>query len=195
MNITICNFKGGVGKSLIAHQLITGFGFEGVEIDPYGSLSDRLPDQVRRVELDDNLDGYKNTVFDFGGFNDPKLQSAINQSNLIIVPFNATLESLQSTVDTINTIKELDKPILFVANMAQKLEDIEDAKMVLFDTLGFEAEIFVLPTSVALQTAINQNVSVLELANSGGLKAFAYKKASEALINLKATIDNYANLE
>ncbi len=51
MNITICNFKGGVGKSLIAHQLITSYEFNGVEIDPYGNLSDRLPEKVFKIDL------------------------------------------------------------------------------------------------------------------------------------------------
>lgn len=51
MNITICNFKGGVGKSLIAHQLITSYEFNGVEIDPYGNLSDRLPEKVSKIDL------------------------------------------------------------------------------------------------------------------------------------------------
>lgn len=51
MNITIVNFKGGVGKSMIAHQLISGYGFNGYEIDPYGSLSDRLPECVMRIDI------------------------------------------------------------------------------------------------------------------------------------------------
>ncbi|TQV61497.1 MAG: ParA family protein [Sulfurovum sp.] len=192
MNITICNFKGGVGKSLIAHQLITSFGFDGVEIDPYGSLAERLPDKVIKVDLSQRvLKKFKNTIFDFGGFNDIKIEQAIKQSQLIIIPFNATIETLQSTIDTVNIIKEFDKPILFVANMVQKAEDIEEVNVIIQDVLGFECEIFIMPVSVAYQTAINRNVSILELANAGGLKAFAYKKASANLLELKTIIDTY----
>lgn len=191
-NITICNFKGGVGKSLLAHQLITSFGFNGVEIDPYGSLSERLSDKVIKIPLEQKkLDTYTNTVFDFGGFNDIKLELAVKQSDLVIIPFNATLETLQSTIDTINIVKEFDKPILFVANMVQKPEDLKEVAVILHDLLGFECEIFAINLSAAYQTAINQNASILDLAKGGGLKAFAYKKAAESIKELKNSIDNY----
>lgn len=151
MNITICNFKGGVGKSLIAHQLITSFDFSGVEIDPYGNLADRLPDSVSKIDLSEkNLGQFENTIFDFGGFNDVKIEQAIKQSNLVIIPFNATVETLQSTIDTINVVKEFDRPILFVANMIQKPEDIEEVSVIIQDVLGFECEIFMIPVSCCL---------------------------------------------
>lgn len=192
MNITICNFKGGVGKSLIAHQLITSFDFNGIEIDPYGNLADRLPEKVKNIDINEKvLDYYENTIFDFGGFNDVKLEQAVKQSDLIIIPFNATIETLQSTVDTINVVKDYDKPILFVANMIQKPKDIEEVNIIIQDILGFECEIFTIPVSAAYQTAINQNMSLLELSNSGGIKAFAYKKAAENILKLKESIDNY----
>lgn len=192
MNITICNFKGGVGKSLIAHQLITSFSFNGVEIDPYGNLADRLPSKVKNIDINEKvLNNYENTIFDFGGFNDIKLEQAIKQSDLVIIPFNATIETLQSTVDTINVVKDYDKPILFIANMVQKPNDIEEVNIIIQDILGFECEIFIIPVSAAYQTAINQNMSLLELANSGGIKAFAYKKAAENIKKLKECIDNY----
>lgn len=192
MNITICNFKGGVGKSLIAHQLITSFDFNGVEIDPYGNLADRLPERVKNIDINEkNLNTYENTIFDFGGFNDVKLEQAVKQSDLIIIPFNATIETLQSTVDTINVVKDYDKPILFIANMIQKPKDIEEVNIIIQDILGFECEIFTIPVSAAYQTAINQNMSLLELSNSGGIKAFAYKKAAENILKLKESIDNY----
>ena len=193
MNITICNFKGGVGKSLIAHQLITGFGYQGIEIDPYGSLTARLPKQVNMVNIDaKTLDTYTNTIFDFGGFNDIKIEHAIAQSDLVIVPFNATMETLQSTIDTLNTIKEYNKPILFIGNMVQKPEDIQEVNVIIQDILGCECEIFLIPMSAAFQTAINQNVSVLELAQGGGLKSFAYRKAAGIMHELKKSIDFYA---
>lgn len=190
MNIVICNFKGGVGKSLIAHQLITTFNFSGIEIDPYGSLAQRLPNKVKNIDISKkDIEPVNNTIFDFGGFNDIKLKAAIDQSDLIIIPFNATIEVLQSTIDTINEVKKFNKPILFIANMLQKEEDLKEIKQIINDLLGFENEFFEMPLSVSFQTAINENVSVLTIANQGGLKAFSYKKAKNIILGLKEKIE------
>jgi len=192
-NITIANFKGGVGKSLIAHQLITCFDYYGVEIDPYGSLYERLPDKVIKVDVTEKrLPATSDkSVFDFGGFDDIKLDQAVERSNLVIIPFIPTLESVQGTLDTLNRIKEHNKPILLVANMVQKPEDVNDAKFVFEEVLGFEVEVFQMPISVALQTAINENKGIVELANQGGIKAFAYKKAKKIIEDLNDIINSY----
>jgi len=193
MNITIVNFKGGVGKSMIAHQLITGFGFRGCEIDPYGSLSDRLPEQVDRIDIQEkNLDEPSAaTIFDFGGFDDIKLDQAVSYSDLVIIPFIPTLETIQGTVDTLVRIAPMNKPILLVPNMSQKENDISDAKFVFDETLGFEVEMFPLPMSVALQTAINENCSIIELSQQGGIKGYAYKKSANLIRDLHGKILEY----
>jgi len=193
MSITITNFKGGVGKSLIAHQLITCFDYNGVEIDPYGSLYERLPDKVIKIDVTAKTlpDTPEQTVFDFGGFDDIKLDQAIERSDLIVIPFIPTLESVQGTLDTLNRVKVHDKPILMVANMVQKPEDVNDAKFVFEEVLGFEVEIYQMPISVALQTAINENKAITELAQQGGIKAFAYKKAKKLIEDLHTVINSY----
>lgn len=195
MNITIVNFKGGVGKSMIAHQLITGFGFRGCEIDPYGSLSDRLPDQVERIDIQQKhlAQPQGETIFDFGGFDDIKLDQAIGYSDLIVIPFIPTLETIQGTVDTLVRVAPMNKPILMVPNMSQKENDISDAKFVFEETLGFEIEMFPIPMSVGLQTAINENKSIIELTRQGGIKAYAYKKGANLVRELHALIREYDN--
>ena len=195
MTATIANFKGGVGKSLTAHQLITGFGFKGIEVDPYGSLATRLPDDVVHVRLDEDLPdlaGIEDDIlFDFGGFDDEKLATAAAISNLIIVPFIATLESVQTTVETLHRLKEFEKPILFVANMTNKEQDAADSLLAFQEVLGYEVEVYYLPMSVGLQTAINENKSIMELAKQPGLAGFAYKKAAAAMSGLHDVIMKY----
>mgnify|MGYP001766011262 CR=1 FL=1 len=193
MNITIVNFKGGVGKSMIAHQLITGFGYRGCEVDPYGSLAERLPEHVRRIDIRERelpMPG-ADTVFDFGGFDDVKLDQAVACSDLIVIPFIPTLETIQGTVDTLVRVAPMNKPILMVPNMSQKENDVNDAKFVFEETLGYEVEMFVLPMSVALQTAINENRSIIDLSQQGGIKAYAYRKSANLIRELNAKIREY----
>jgi chromosome partitioning protein len=193
MIITICNFKGGVGKSMIAHQLITSFSYQGFEVDPYGSLADRLPQNVKKLDTMDELPAIiGDTIFDFGGFDCQILRSAITVSDLVIVPFIPTLETLQSTIDTLGVLKEYDKPILLVANLVKKQSDVDESKKLFDEFFGFELEIIELPDSIALQTAIAENQSVIELAKVGGLKAYTYKKAAQSIQNLQNKILEYA---
>jgi chromosome partitioning protein len=193
MIVTICNFKGGVGKSMIAHQLITSFGYQGFEVDPYGSLADRLPQNVKKLDTMDELPAIiGDTIFDFGGFDCQILRSAITVSDLVIVPFIPTLETLQSTIDALGVLKEYDKPILLVANLVKKQSDVDESKKLFDEFFGFELEIIELPDSIALQTAIAENQSVIELAKVGGLKAYTYKKAAQSIQNLQNKILEYA---
>jgi cellulose biosynthesis protein BcsQ len=193
MNITISSFKGGVGKSMIAHQLITGFGYKGVEVDPYGSLAVRLPLDVVSVPINTKKlnTGYENTIFDFGGFDDIKLEQAVLMSDLVIVPFIPTVETIQATLDTLLKLQKLNKPILLVANMVHKEEDVAPSLSAFYEYLGFEMECFVIKTSVGLQSAINENKSIIEMSKSGGIMGFTYKKYADVLQELHKTILQY----
>lgn len=201
-NIVICNFKGGVGKSLIAHQLITSYDYKGIEIDPYGSLSLRLPQKVQKVDIyaSELPEITKNTIFDFGGFDDLKLEQSIKLSSLVIIPFIPTFESVQGTIDTVNMIKNIDPPleslnvpVLFLANMSQKQNDINEAYNLFKNELKTNIALFTMPLSVALQTAINENRSIIEMAQGKGLRAYAYKKAASIIIELHDTILSLIN--
>lgn len=193
-NLVICNFKGGVGKSMIAHQLICCFEYRGIEIDPYGSLSQRLPDLVRKVDIHaETLPEIEdNTVFDFGGFDDLKLEMSISLSSLIIVPFIPTLESVQGTMDTINMIKKLRMsgieslyvPVLIIANMSQKQNDIEEAYNLFKSVLKDDISLYNIPLSIGLQTAINENKSIIEMTQGKGIKGYSYRRAAGIIIEL-----------
>jgi len=197
MKITICNFKGGVGKSLISHQLITSFQYGGIEVDPYGSLHDRLPDDVIKIGLQESLPNLtkieQDVIFDFGGFADKKLSDAIAISECIIVPTIATLESVQATIDTINFIKEHKKPILIIANMMRKKQNLEETMRAINDTLNYMPEVVEVPFSDAFQTAINENTSVVKLSEKKGLAGYSYKPAAKIIQQIQDTIIKLSN--
>jgi len=69
-----------------------------VELDPYGILKSLMPERVLKLSLRDKIDKkLDNVVFDFGGFDDLRLDQVAKQSDLVIIPFNPTLVSLGGT--------------------------------------------------------------------------------------------------
>jgi len=198
MILTIMNYKGGQGKSMIAHQLITNFGYKGYEIDPYGSLAQRLPDQVKHIGIDTpkiNNVYYDKVIFDFGGFAAIQEEEAIKESDLIIVPFVPVIESVQGTLEMLPIILKYlikyDKPLLLVPNMVAKTEDMQEAINLFSDELEVELDYYTIPYLVSIQTVINENTSTSKKVGTGGFKGMPYKKANTIIQGLHQKILEY----
>jgi len=189
MIITIVNYKGGVGKSLIAHQLITCFDFQGYELDVYGNLAQRLPGNVIKIERKmPEIQG--DSVIDTGGYDDKKLHEAIKISDLVLIPFIPSFESIQSTVSALITLKDhlAYKNILFVVNMAQKSNMTEKAIQAFEKILKRKPEMYNLPIMQSYQTAVNYNRAITKLAESNRV----YQKAADIIKGLYERIKETA---
>lgn len=192
MIVTIANFKGGGGKSMTAHSLIAN-GWQGVDLDPYGNLKDRFPDDVVKLELHEqipDLKGLGRVVIDTGGYHDKRMDYLIPASDLLVVPFIATGESLQATIDTLNRLKP-SIPVLFVVNMHRKAQNLQDSMDVLSQVLGYKAEYVTVPFSDAIQTAINENMGFIQMAERGGLAGYAYRPIANVFIELEKKIMSF----
>lgn len=195
MIVTIANFKGGVGKSILAHHLISN-GWDGIDLDPYGNLRDRFPETVVKLELNEeipSLEGLGKVVIDTGGYHDKRMDYLIDASDLLIVPFIATGESLQATIDTLNRLKP-NIPVLFVVNMNRKAQNLQDSIDILSETLGYKAEYIAIPFSDAIQTAINENMGFLQMAERSGLAGYAYRPIARVFKELEEKIMSFQNI-
>ncbi len=193
MEIIIYNQKGGVGKSMLATQIALHFDTTIIELDPYGMLTQTLDDRVIKVQLDEKVPKIKSgdVVYDFGGFDDIRLDKVAKKADLIIIPFNPTINSLGTTLESYTRVKELKVPVLFVVNAFLKDSDVEDAISFLSENTQDDIEYFTIPHTRALQTAENEGVSIIEFANSSGLKKHTYKKISKTMNNLMLKIEEY----
>lgn len=193
MQIIIYNQKGGVGKSMLATQIALHFDTTIIELDPYGMLTKTLDDRVIKIALDENAPKIEegDVVYDFGGFDDIRLDIISKGADLILLPFNPTINSLGTTLESYNRVKELELPVLFVVNGYVKESDIEDAISFLAEHTQDEIEYFSIPHTRALQTAENEGISIIELANGGGLKKHTYKKISSTMQELMKKIEEY----
>ncbi len=191
MKIVIFNQKGGVGKTMLATQIALYFDLKIVELDPYGILKQLMPNKVIKLGLRDNIsENIDDVVFDFGGFDDLRLENVSKQSNLVIIPFNPTLVSLGGTLKSYYRIKNLNQNILFVANGYVKEQDVKDAVEFLEEHIKEPIEYFAIPFTRAVQTAENEVVSIINLPKQGGLKKHTYSKIAKTFEELMEIIKN-----
>jgi len=194
MQIIIYNQKGGVGKSMLATQLALHFDTTIIELDPYGMLSDTLGDEiVYKVELNEKVPNVQegDVIYDFGGFDDIRLDEISKNSNLIIIPFNPTINSLGTTLKSYQRVKELKVPVLFVANAVLNEKDVNDSLDFLKENTQDEIDCFAIPHTRALQTVENEGVSIIEFAQSSGLRKHTYKKISTIMKDFVTKVDEY----
>ena len=194
MQLIIFNSKGGVGKTTFALQLALYYDATIIELDPYGVLTQTLDsDRVFKVELDEEIPTITegDVIFDFGGFDDNRLDIVAQNANLIIIPFNPTINALGTTLQSYNRVKHFGLPVLFIVNAVVKDQDAIDAIEYLKETTGDDIDFFVIPHTRAIQTAENEGVSIIDLANSSGLKKHTYKKISDTMKQLMNKIDEY----
>ena len=194
MQLIVYNHKGGTGKTTYATQIAIYFDATIIELDPYGVLTKTLDeDRVYNVGLDDDVpevsDG--DVVYDFGGFDDARLDIVSKNADLIIIPFNPTINALGTTLESYKRAKEQNLPILFIANAVVKDQDVEDAVEYIKEATKDDIEYFVVPHTRALQTSENEGLSIIELANSSGLKRHTYRKISKTMTNLMEVIKEY----
>lgn len=194
MQIIIFNQKGGVGKSMLATQIALHYDTSIIELDPYGVLEQTLDeDRVLKLGLDDKIPQINggDIIYDFGGFDDARLDVASKTSDLIIIPFNPTINALGTTLQSYQRAKQQNIPILFIANAVIKEQDAIDAIDFIKENTADDIEYFIIPHTRALQTSENEGLSIIELANSTGLKKHTYKKISGIMNELMDTIKEY----
>lgn len=194
MVVIVYNEKGGVGKTMIATQFALHFDATIIELDPYGVLTQTLSDErVYKVALNGKAPVISegDAVFDFGGFDDARLDDIAKYADLIIIPFNPTINALGTTLNSYKRASSVGLPILFVVNASVKESDAVDAIEYLRENIDDDIEYVVIPHSRALQTAENEGMSIIELSKQPGLKRHTYKKVGEVFIDLMDKIKEY----
>jgi len=174
---------------MLATQIALYFNLKIVELDPYGILKSLMPERVIKLGLRDEIDeNLNNVVFDFGGFDDLRLEQVASLSDLVIIPFNPTLVSLGGTLKSYLKVKDFNNNILFIVNYYIKEQDVKDAVEFLEEHIKEPIEYFDIPFTRAVQTAENEVVSIVDLPKQGGLKKHTYSKIARVFENLMEII-------
>jgi MinD-like ATPase involved in chromosome partitioning or flagellar assembly len=197
------NGKGGVGKTMVGYNWVIGGKFNGnsrfmIELDSTGNMAERFPKLATFIAPNKNFEIPKgmDVYIDMGGYEDHREDYLLEKANLIIVPFVPSYENVITTVRTLERIKHHKTPFLFVANMVNKTKKTEkliDSAITEFrKVLGNrDVELFTLPQSEGLRTAVNANVSVQELSIQGGIKGKPYRAIAGKVNELDELIESF----
>jgi cellulose biosynthesis protein BcsQ len=178
MKITVMNFKGGVGKTsfslnlalMMGCAIVTNDGFSPLErvISPKKILklfpSDPMPKFPKNLEL----------VFDLGGHIDPRTVDALKQSDVVVIPVFGDYLSTQTSLECISEVLPLHSNIVVVANRAEP-GDYDKLKMVV-GKFHPDLPVFPLNKSKAFENVFKKRRSLKDMAESGGLEGYSYRK-------------------
>jgi cellulose biosynthesis protein BcsQ len=145
IRVTVYNKKGGVGKSTISGLLALDWDFFLATNEMDAPIADILPeDRVNLISPDQrfkNMAGDR-VVFDLAGamspYSQPSIESAIEQSDVVLVPMVAEHMDISQGHTTIAQIIDIGTPIIVIANKIQavgreRISDIRATSM--FETV------------------------------------------------------------
>jgi len=177
MIITVCNFKGGTGKTAISLNLALSMDYSIVTNDIYSPLEKILPEN-RLTKLDavkaipNILSNEKNIIFDLGGHIDSRATDAMQLSRWILVPTTGDFIDLQVTMNFISEIyPQYNKNLMIIANrtIGGEYEEIKEAVQRFFHFPVFEIK-----KSKSIPYIFRERRSIREMVSDGGLKRHLY---------------------
>ena len=177
MKITVANLKGGVGKTIISVNLALSLDLAVITNEPFSPL-EHIFEENRYIKLERDqelkeLPKEYDIVFDFGGYLDLRLVSALKQSDCVIVPLINEFKDVHTTVSFLQEIEEHNKNIIVVVNRSQK-GDLATVQEIMGKHYP-NYSVVEIKQSRALPNIMREKKSVKEMVAEGGLKAYTYR--------------------
>jgi cellulose biosynthesis protein BcsQ len=168
--ISIASTKGGVGKTSLAFSLAKDLGYRYATND----MSVVLTKYKNARYYPNKIPLYPDTVYDFGGFENPHADEILRQSDIILLPTTNDLNSIMKSLIFIKAFRE--KTILVFANMIDNSNDAAIIREKIHEHFPNLAFTYLRRTKL-LKNALESGMSATELFESNNHTQHLYKQA------------------
>ncbi|MBT8419535.1 MAG: hypothetical protein KJO08_01605 [Gammaproteobacteria bacterium] len=207
MKITVYSSKGSAGKTPIATNIALDREYALCTNEPYHILDTILPEErilsvAPNEDFPDLPDDY-DMVFDLAGSvpaNSSVVESAVRQSNLVIVPIYNEIKSLNSGINSIIVLSHITKNILVVGTKLHKKQgeiftdwkdskDFSEIKRMIAEYIDFDVAVLPLKYSKVFDAIFEKGKSIRQIMKREPLAAYTYKKVAKQFDEIYAFID------
>lgn len=185
--ISIASTKGGVGKTSLAFSLAKDLGYRYATND----MSVVLTKYKNARYYPSKIPLYPDTVYDFGGFDNPHADDILKQSDIILLPTTNDLNSIMKSLIFIKGYRE--KTILVFANMIETPNDAVTIREKIHEHFPNLAFTYLRRTKL-LKNALESGMSATELYEMNNHTQHLYRQAYteyEKILKLFTTDGEY----
>jgi hypothetical protein len=210
MKITVYCLKGSAGKTPIAVNIALDKGYAIGTNEPYNLLDTVISEEsLMTVEPSEKFPDFGDEidiVFDLAGMitHDAhnSIVSAIEQSDVVLVPIYNELKCLNAGVNTLRELQHHTKNIVVVATKLQKgskeffsdwrdSQDFKNIASVVENSVGQGIPIFPLKFSKVFDTIFEKEQSIGQLRASSGLEAYTYREPAKQFDDLFTYLEKH----
>ena len=211
MKITVYSVKGSAGKTPIATNIALDKGYAIGTNELYHVFDSFFPEEkLLPVEPHEKFPEIPETidiVFDLAGSisrEASSISSAIEQSDLVIVPIYNEIKSLNAGIHTIIEVSNFTKNIIVIATKLQKQKgdiftdwnnsiDFKNVERMVKANVDFEIPIFPLKFSKVFDTIFEKEMSINQLIENDGLAKYSYRDVAKQFNDIYLFLEkNYA---